>query len=364
MADQNSSISTDDIHIFIIWVVFSPIFGYIIFSRFHMHWGWAFCCLGPVLGFIPATIFVLLRDRKTKHSSKEVFSTTTPSQEEMVKSPISTGAPAQEGVAKIPISTDTPSYKVMANIEFMVKQIAAKNNAHELIDAYKITYPDPRVDEKFVSEINLALGKMKKEAVGPLIGALKENNLRIQYNAIYVLGLIGDKGAVKPLIVRMNDTRPEIRAIIAFTLGMIASDGWIGGQPPEPKWGAVERLLNYLKDPETKVRSSAASALGRFGDKRAIDPLIEMLKDTDSQVRSCAAGALGGSGTNKLNDPRSVEPLIKLLKDPDISVRMVAIQSLDDIGDMRAKEPLMDCRTNDPSSEVRQLANGALSRLP
>ena len=47
----------------------------------------------------------------------------------------------------------------------------------------------------------------------------------------------------------------------------------------------VEGLIRALKDEDIYVRRSAAEALGKIGDKRAVGPLIEALKDEYSYVQ-------------------------------------------------------------------------------
>jgi hypothetical protein len=55
----------------------------------------------------------------------------------------------------------------------------------------------------------------------------------------------------------------------------------------------VDDLIKRLRDPDNKVRLSAALNLGKLGDKRAILPLTSALKDSDKTVRGVAAAALG-----------------------------------------------------------------------
>jgi HEAT repeat protein len=87
--------------------------------------------------------------------------------------------------------------------------------------------------------------------------------------------------------------------------------------------GLIEAALGYWND--SMVRESAARALGRIGDPRAVEPLIAALKEEDG--RSSAARAPG-----EIGDARAVEPLIFALKDEDIGVRSAAAKALDEIG--------------------------------
>ena len=96
-------------------------------------------------------------------------------------------------------------------------------------------------------------------------------------------------------------------------------------------------MIKALKDEDDYVRGSAAYAIGKIGDGRAVEPLIEALEDEYSDVREQAAEALGEIDWQpkddverayyliaieqwdklvKLGEP-AVEPLTGALKDED-----------------------------------------------
>jgi HEAT repeat protein len=52
------------------------------------------------------------------------------------------------------------------------------------------------------------------------------------------------------------------------------------------------RLVQALADPEERVRCSAASALGYYGDPRAISALRELLSNSSDRVRYIVEFAL------------------------------------------------------------------------
>src|SRR5512143_2785952 len=63
---------------------------------------------------------------------------------------------------------------------------------------------------------------------------------------------------------------------------------------PAARGDKVDDLMGQLRgDTDYKVRLSAAIALGKLGDKRAIGALADGLGDPDKSVRLVAAGALG-----------------------------------------------------------------------
>ena len=120
---------------------------------------------------------------------------------------------------------------------------------------------------------------------------------------------------------------------------------------------AVDPLINALSDDDFWVRLSAAEALGRLGDTRAVDPLIKMLSDDYSGVRRDAAEALG-----LLADKRAVDPLIEALADNDSHVRREAAEALGRLGDKRAVDPLIEALADDDSGGRRSAAE-ALEQL-
>jgi HEAT repeat protein len=152
-------------------------------------------------------------------------------------------------------------------------------------------------------------------------------------------------------------SRIATRWFVIIVLAMHAGIGF----PDE-----IEPLINLLKNDDWRVRESAAKALGRLGDKRALEPLITCLKDEDARVYKSAAAALANLGHERAVEPLIgclksrterystaealtkfgkpvVEPLITFLKDRDNGVREYAATVLGDVGDTRAIEPLISC---------------------
>ena len=120
---------------------------------------------------------------------------------------------------------------------------------------------------------------------------------------------------------------------------------------------AVDPLIEALSDGMYLVRLSAAGALGRLGDKRAVDPLIKALSDDESVVRKAAAGALG-----RLGDRRAVDPLVKALLHKYYGTRWRAAEALGQLGDKRAVDPLIDA-LSDKQPDVCNAARAALKKL-
>ena len=211
-----------------------------------------------------------------------------------------------------------------------------------------------------------ALGKIRdKGAVEPLVHALKDENMYGREEAAKALEKMGwmprndderayylfakrkwdefvklGKIAIEPLIPRLirvfeYDARdldkaakvlgkigePAIKFLIKDVLG---SESYEYAVNVLVKIGesAVEPLIHALKS----KCGNAALALGKIGDKRAVEPLIRALNDEKRYVRECAAEALG-----ELRDERAIKPLTRVLNDEDEQVREAAKNALEKI---------------------------------
>ena len=99
-------------------------------------------------------------------------------------------------------------------------------------------------------------------------------------------------------------------------LGLRFYAAWWLGRFRVNEGEAVTRLITALEDEDDRtpeggypLRRNAARALGKIGDKQAVNPLIESLKCSDFYVREAAAQSL-----EMLGDPNSVPPLVELLE--------------------------------------------------
>jgi len=110
----------------------------------------------------------------------------------------------------------------------------------------------------------LALGKLKeKKGIEALVKALGDPSRDVQENAMHSLIQIGEP-ALQALIEglsQIKNTNPEAQANMARTLG------WIKHVAP------MEVLIKALRHESEWVRWNAAFALGKIGDKSAIESL-------------------------------------------------------------------------------------------
>lgn len=228
--------------------------------------------------------------------------------------------------------------------------------------------------EELHDEAIKALVKMKKEALAPLVEALRHQDKNVRKCAAEALAEIRDERAVEPLIRSLRDRNPEVLCAAAEAvkaLGKIKDEravqalmerlrkgiarGDLGGLEilldigGETALGAVELLVHGLEVAEKKRVGRVVLALGTIAehhelgevlgamiDTEKVKTLSETLEDQDVHVRSATVICLG-----KSKDEAALEPLIEALRDKDGHIRTEAVQALGEFKDERAVEPLI-----------------------
>ncbi len=143
---------------------------------------------------------------------------------------------------------------------------------------------------------------------------------------------------------------PAARAFAAHSLGRAGTDA------------AVAALLVATADPDTLVRKEAYTALGRTGDRVALDTLLKAaVRDPAAGCREAAVAAaelLAAAPTV----PPDVTIDLARLRGGSPDERTTAARRLGESGDRRALEPLVEAaRATEPA--LAQAALAALGRL-
>ncbi|HHE46729.1 MAG TPA: HEAT repeat domain-containing protein [Bacteroidetes bacterium] len=93
---------------------------------------------------------------------------------------------------------------------------------------------------------------------------------------------------------------------------------------------AVYLLINIACDTASSLREESVQALGKIGDRRAVEPLIHLLDQNSLSGYAALALAL-------INDPRAVKPLLSHLKDATGNYNCSVMGAL---GDFKSTEAL------------------------
>jgi HEAT repeat protein len=207
----------------------------------------------------------------------------------------------------------------------------------------------------FAESYWLRLYADEREAVRPLVEALKNRDPRIRREAAEALGE-KKRAALPALSKALNDEDVEVRRVAASSLERI-------GQEAAP---AVPALTKALRDVDGQVRQNATSALSIIGPpaRTAVPQLVEcMEKDPLPSVRQGAAAALGRIGETG----PAVRVLTEGVTDPDMDLRVAACDALGRIGSasVEAIPQLLTAikEMHRGSESVRQNAAFALGRI-
>jgi HEAT repeat protein len=149
-----------------------------------------------------------------------------------------------------------------------------------------------------------------RPAVNPLLLSLMSSNEEVQGEAMQSLARLG-KPAVWPLIQKLTDQHLEIRRRVIATLQLL------GGH-------AIEGLLEGLESPQWEVRWRVVQALGEMDvrDEGVLKGLIHSLSDERREIRFSAVEALEKWGVE------STEALAQMLWDKDDAVSKRASEVL------------------------------------
>ena len=110
---------------------------------------------------------------------------------------------------------------------------------------------------------------------------LASNDVETRTEAARALGLRRDRRAVRPLLARLTDEAPAVRAAAAIALGLLGDRS------------TVEPVGTLLADSDVHVADSAIFGLQEIGGAAALQLLLDALENASDPVRARTAFSLG-----------------------------------------------------------------------
>ncbi|MCK9581087.1 MAG: HEAT repeat domain-containing protein [Methanoregula sp.] len=218
-----------------------------------------------------------------------------------------------------------------------------------------------------------SIAKFGEDAIDPLIAALKDPYYLVRCAAAEALGRLKGERAIPALISLLEDPDENVRAAVAKSLGAIgdllaltplaraltdeyeavrsaATEGLagLGSQ-------AIPFLIQLLGHEKPQIRAGVATTLGMMATRDACEPLAAMFTDMDAIVRENAAIALGHIGT------QSIPLLTDALRSADPAIRLCGVTGLGSMGEPGRELLVGAC--NDPDPVVSNRAQYLIGNL-
>lgn len=191
---------------------------------------------------------------------------------------------------------------------------------------------------------------------------LNDNDPVVRTLAIRLLWEAEDKKLV-PAFLEMMERDPdvEVRSTAASALGRYVYLGEVDEIPEELLHTIEERLLAVTRGSDhPKVRQRALEALGYSGRPEVPELLLAAYASNDSGWLTSALFAMGRSA-----DTRWENEVIRMLDHTHSDVRLEAVRAAGELGLSSAREPLIEMLTEDGDEDdfVRSAAIWSLSQI-
>lgn len=227
------------------------------------------------------------------------------------------------------------------------------------------------VGEEFITdEIKRRFGNRALEI---LISHAWSNKSEVRISAILILGLMKDETAFSPLleISQEENFAEDVKRAFVFIgkdrpeslLRLFETDSLyqkrficdVAGRIASPVYYSV--FENFLQDGDGHIRSIAALALSKIGNRQAIEPIKRLLTDPYEDVQESAVEALSSFGTSL-----SVDELTAMLRNSNPTLRKNAALLIGKIG-AREAVPALGFALKDGNVNVRKACVEAFSLL-
>ncbi|HXF83320.1 MAG TPA: HEAT repeat domain-containing protein [bacterium] len=216
-----------------------------------------------------------------------------------------------------------------------------------LLEAFK----DRNLRRRIGNQVWKILIDMGPRSIEPLLQMMADDNQYVRLTAISVLGRIGDKRVVTPLVHLFLDD-PRMQEGVVTTIARLEERGVlelsqsaereltlprevIEGLQSRPHADVVRQLQEALENPSPKVRRFALKALFALLGDGALDHLIRALHDEDVDVKRLAIRIMA-----RLRDKRVVDPLVQLILTNGEQVEEAAWNTLKVLTGLREYEEL------------------------
>jgi len=216
-----------------------------------------------------------------------------------------------------------------------------------LLEAFK----DRNLRRRIGNQVWKILVDMGSRSIDPLLEMVGDENQYVRLTAISVLGRIGDKRVAAPLAHLFLDD-PRMQEGVVTTIARLEERGVlevphtadreislpkevVEGLQARPHAEVTKHLQEALDNPSGKVRRFALKALFALLGEGALDHLVKALADEDVDVKRLAIRVMA-----RLRDKRVVDPLVQVILHDGEQVEEAAWNTLKVLTGLREYEEL------------------------
>ncbi len=256
----------------------------------------------------------------------------------------------------------------------LLDTIAATANSRFVPEVVRlIDHADDAVRER----VALVLGRIgDRGVIDPLLRLMDDTVYHVRCAALKAIGWIGAETIIDEVFAALDDAQSDVQQAALGALVLSGGPGAIERfradlQHPEPRrqilaaqalgWigesAVIAPLLDAVNHPEPQVRKSAVESLGRIADATVVPQIRVLLTDEEPEVRKSAIAAIIA-----LAGQESWKEIVCMLDDDDVWVRFHAISGLGQIANPATLEdllPFLGCEND----VLRVAAAKAISRL-
>ncbi|MEW6557456.1 MAG: HEAT repeat domain-containing protein [Elusimicrobiota bacterium] len=200
------------------------------------------------------------------------------------------------------------------------------------------------------------------KAIAPLIERIKtDTDTAVRTQAVLILGNMRAQQSVDTLVPLLKDTNLDIRLISVQALGKIGNNS----AAPEIKNAlntAIEESKTekepYRQTQYNRLITESIKASGDLNDKSTEPLLLMLLQNDDKSIKITAATALG-----KIGNKSGLDVAKEFAADKDDMLRMQAVEALGFIGDASVVPMLEKIYNTDPNNNVKTTAEISLYKF-
>jgi hypothetical protein len=220
----------------------------------------------------------------------------------------------------------------------VMKEISSGSFEKYMESFYKI---DPKTREL----AGKALSKLHPNMVDRLSDEIASLEPQRRLKALRIIEFTGEVNVPAPLVMELiNDTDTNVRATAVKIIGLFGNRD------------AIKILISALDDPDERVRANAIEAFEKIGDPVFSSILLPFVKDPDNRIRANAVKALWRLGVKEVKNV-----LEDMLEDSDEDMRLSAVWAIGQIRYDGSRDVLVKAISREKSRKVREKITGILA---